>query len=333
MKTRREFLIAGGAGLCVLASPLSSRAQQANKIWRIGFFYYGSRQSAQEAGRYEAFLRGMRELGHVEGKTFVVEERYADSDAGRMEAIASELARLKLDVIVSTATPMHQVLLQKAAGAIPIVVTLSPDPVAEGLAKSLAHPGGNFTGLANITVELSQKYIELLAASMPQLSRAGVLWNPLNSSHPPQLKTIRAAAKTRGIQVFDAQVRAPGETEHAFSALVRNRVEAVIVPGDGLLLQQARQIAELAAKHRLPTLYAFAEGPEFGGLMSYGSNIRDNFHRAATFVDKIMKGAKPGDLPFEQPMTLSLVINRKTAKAIGFAIPQEMLLRAERVIE
>jgi ABC-type uncharacterized transport system substrate-binding protein len=332
MRTRREFLIAGGAGLCLLASPLSSRAQQTSKVWRIGFFYYGSRESSQEAGRYEAFLQGMRELGHVEGKTFVVEERYADSDAGRMEAIAAELGRLRLDVIVSTATPMHQVL-RRTAGVIPVVVTLSPDPVAEGLAKSLARPGGNFTGLANITVELSQKYIELLVASIPQLSRAGVLWNPLNSSHPPQLRTIRAAAKTHGIQVFDARVRAPGDTEHAFSTLVRNRVEAVIVPGDGLLLQQARQIAELALKHRLPTLYAIAEGPEFGGLMSYGSKVRDNFHRAATFVDKIMKGAKPGELPFERPMTFSLVINRKTAKAIGFAIPRELLLRAERVIE
>jgi putative ABC transport system substrate-binding protein len=326
---RRKLLIA----LCasVLAALPGAFAQQANKVWRIGFLYYGSRQSAREAGRYEAFLQGMRELGHVEGKTFVVEERYADSDADRMKAIAAELARLNLDVIVSTATPMHQVLL--GTSGVPVVVTLSPDPVAEGLAKSLGRPGGNFTGLANITVELSQKYIELLAASIPRLSRAGVLWNPLNSSHPPQLRTIRAAAKTRGIQVFDAEVRASGETEHAFSALVRNRVEAIIVPGDGLLLQQARQIAKLAARHRLPTLYAFAEGPEFGGLMSYGSNIRENFHRAATFVDKIMKGAKPGDLPFEQPMTLSLVINRKTAKAIGLAIPQELLLRADRVIE
>jgi putative ABC transport system substrate-binding protein len=249
-----------------------------------------------------------------------------------MAATAAELVRLKVDVIVSTATPMHEVL-RKIAGAMPVVVTVSPDPVAEGLAKSLARPGGNFTGLANITVELSQKYIELLVAMVPKLSRAGVLWNPLNPSHPPQLTTIRAAAKARGIQVFDAGTRAAGETERAFSSLARSRVNAVILPGDGLFVQQARQIAELAVKQRLPTLYSSPEGPEFGGLMSYGANIRDNYYRAATFVDKILKGAKPGDLPFEQPMTLSLVVNRKTAKAIGLAIPQELLLRADKVIE
>jgi putative ABC transport system substrate-binding protein len=237
-----------------------------------------------------------------------------------------------MDVIVSTATPMHQVF-RKIAGAIPVVVTVSPDPVAEGLAKSLARPGGDFTGLTNITVELSQKYIELLAAAVPRLSRVGVLWNPLNSSHPPQLQTIRAAAKARGIQVFDAGMRAPGETERAVSSLVRSRVNAVIVLGDGVFVEQAHQIAELAMKHRLPTLYSSPEGPAFGALMSYGSNIRDNYYRAATFVDKILKGAKPGDLPFEQPMTLNLVINRKTAKAIGLAVPNELLLRADRVIE
>ncbi len=333
MKTRREFLIAGGAGLCVLASPLSVRAQaQTNKVWRIGFLYYGSQQSAQETGRYEAFLQGMHELGYVEGKNFVVEVRYVEGDADHMAAIAAELVRSKVDVIVSTATPMHEVL-RKIAGAIPVVVVVSPDPVAAGLAQSLARPGGNFTGLANIATELSQKYIELLVAAVPKLSRAGVLWNPLNSSHPPQLKTIRAAAQTRGMQAFDAEVRTAGETEHAFSSLVRSRVNAVIVLGDGLFVQQARQIAEFAIKHRLPTLYASPEGPDFGGLMSYGANIRDNYYRAATFVDKILKGAKPGELPFEQPMKLSLVINRKTAKAIGLAIPQELLLRAEKVIE
>jgi putative ABC transport system substrate-binding protein len=332
MTARRDFLVACGAALGVLASPLSSRAQQANKIWRIGFFYYGSRQSAQETGRYEAFLQGMRELGYVEGKNFMVEARYVDGDVAPMAAVAAEFEQLKVDVIVSTATAMHEVL-RRTAGAIPVVVVVSPDPVAAGLAKSLARPGGNFTGLANIATELSQKYIELLVAAVPKLSRAGVLWNPVNSSHPPQLKTVRTAAKARGIQVFDAEMRAAGETEHAFSILVRSRVNAVMMLGDGLFVQQARQLAELAVKHRLPTLYASPEGPEFGGLMSYGANIRDNYYRAAAFVDKIIKGAKPGDLPFEQPMTLSLVINRKTAKAIGLAIPQELLLRADKVIE
>ena len=332
MKTRREFLIGGGAGLCVLVSSLSVRAQQASKVWRIGFLYYGSRQSAQDTGRYEAFLQGMRELGYAEGKNFVVEARYIEGDAVEIAAVAAELVRSKVDVIVSTATPIHDAL-RRTAGAIPVVVVVVPDPVAEGLAKSLARPGGKFTGLANITDELSQKYLELLVIMVPKLSRAGVLWNPLNSSHPPQLKTIRAAAKARGMQVSDAEMRVSGETEHAFSSLLRSRVNAVIMLGDGLFVQQARQIAELAAKHRLPTLYASPEGPDFGGLMSYGANIRDNYQRAATFVDKILKGAKPGELPFEQPMKLTLVINRKTAKAIGLAIPQELLLRADRVIE
>src|SRR4029077_4060735 len=265
-------------------------------------------------------------------KNFVVEVRFADGDTGRMAALAAELLQSKVDVIVSTSSPMNQVW-RRAGGAPPVVVTVSPDPVAEGLAQSLARPGGNFTGLANITVELSQKYVELLAAAVPKLSRVGVLWNPLNTSHPPQLTTVRSAAKARGMQVFDAEARAAGETERAISSLARSRVNAVIVLGDGLFVQQARQIAELAVKHRLPVLYSSPEGPEFGALMSYGSNIRDHYYRAATFVDKILKGAKPGELPFERPMRFSLVINKKTAKAIGFAIPQELLLRADKVIE
>jgi len=330
VKARRTFLL--GLGASALAVPLAPFAQQKGKVWRVGFFYFGTFQSAQETGRYAAFLRGMHELGHVEGKSFVVEARYADGDAQRVAAIAAELVGSKVDVIVSTATPLNQVL-RKVAGTIPVVFTLSPDPVAEGLANSLARPGRNFTGVANITVELSQKYLELLAAANAKLSRVGVLWNPANISHPPQLKTIGAAAKTRGMQVFDVEVRTPEDIERGLSSLARNRVNAVIVLGDGLLLQQARQIAELAVKHRLPTLYPTSDGPEFGGLMSYGANIRDNTHRTAYFVDRILKGAKPGDLPIEQPTKFELIVNLKTAKAIGLTISQDLLFRADKVIE
>jgi putative ABC transport system substrate-binding protein len=331
VKTRREFLIAGSAGLCVLAA-LPSYAQQKGKVWRIGFFYFGSRQSAQETGRYAAFLQGMRDLGYVEGKNFVVEARFADGIGERLPALAADLVRLKVDVIVATGVPVYRAL-QQVTRTTPIVVTVAADPVGEGFAASLARPGGNITGLATGNVELFPKHIELLKIAVPKLSRIAMLWNPGNDAHTSRLKQLHAVAQKAGIQALQVGARTAGDIESGFATIVRERAEAVIALNDTFFVQQLRQIAELSAKHKLPSLFGAIEYPEAGGLIGYGQNVLDNFHHAATYVDKILKGAKPGDLPIEQPTRLSLVINRKTAKTIGLAIPQELVLRADRVIE
>jgi len=274
----------------------------------------------------------MRDLGYVEGKHFVIEARYADGKTERLPDLAAELVRSKVDVIVATGTPLYQAL-QKATKTIPIVITTSPDPVRDGFAASLARPGGNFTGLSSNNAEAIPKHVELLMTAVPRLSRIAVLRNPDNVGSFPQLKSIQAAAQKTGLQVLPVDARTPDGIERGFSTMAKERAEAVIIPGDTFFLQQVRQIAELALKHRLPSTYVTREYAEAGGFMSYGQNITENFRRAATYVDKILKGAKPGELPIEQPTIFELVINRKTARAIGLTIPQELLLRADRVIE
>jgi len=327
---RRKLLVAFGLG--ALAEALPALAQPKGQVWRIGFFYFGSRQSALETGRYNAFLQGMRELGYAEGKQFVLEGRFADGKTEGVPALAAELVKAKVDVIVATGTPLYGVL-QQATTSIPVVITVSPDPVSEGYAKSLARPGGIITGLSTRNIDLDPKHIETLASAMPKLARIAVLWNATNSNHAPRVKNIQAAAKKLGMQALGVNGRTPQEIEQGFATMTRERADAVIVLTDTFFVQQMRQIAELAIKHRLPSIFGVNEYPEAGGLMSYGQDITANFHRAATFVDKILKGSRPGDLPFEQPMKFNLVINRKTAKAIGLTIPQELVLRADKVIE
>jgi len=327
---RRDLLVAFSLG--ALTGALPALAQQKGKIRRIGFFYLGSRQSALETGRYQLFLQAMRDLGYVEGKHFVIEARYADGKTERLPDLAAELVRSKVDVIVATGTPLYQAL-HKATKTIPIVITTSPDPVRDGFAASLARPGGNFTGLSSNNAEAIPKHVELLMTAVPRLSRIAVLRNPDNVGSFPQLKSIQAAAQKTGLQVLPVDARTPDGIERGFSTMAKERAEAVIIPGDTFFLQQVRQIAELALKHRLPSTYVTREYAEAGGFMSYGQNITENFRRAATYVDKILKGAKPGELPIEQPTIFELVINRKTARAIGLTIPQELLLRADRVIE
>jgi putative ABC transport system substrate-binding protein len=330
MTTRRDLLI--GFGATLLAGPLSALAQQQSKPWRIGFFYFGSRQSTIETGRYAAFLQGMREVGYIEEKHFVVEARYADGDAERFPAVAAELVRSKVDVIVSTAIPMHRVM-QKATSTIPIVITVSFDPVKEGLARSLAHPGGNITGLTSSNAELSRKYLEVLSDTMPSLSRIHVLFTKSNPTHTDQLSNVSAAAGAAGIQVKAFDVATSQDIDAAFADIARFRPNAVIILADGLFIEHARRLAELALKHKLPMMYGTSEFPEAGGLMSYGPDIRNNYRRAATYVDRILKGAKPADLPIEQPSKFELVFNLKTAKALRLQIPKAMLFRADRVIE
>jgi len=325
---RRAVLMAVMAG--VAGAPLRLFAR--DKPWRVGFFYLGSRQSAMETNRYTPFIEGMRELGYEEGKQYVLVARFADSAYERLPAIAAELAAADLDVVVSTATGTHNAL-KKATTTLPIVSTNMIDPVREGFADTLAHPGRNFTGLSTQFSERLPKNLEFLRMAMPRLSRLAALWTPGNATHTPLLKDLDAVARGESIRVVHVGASTPREIDSGFATMARERVEAFIILGDALFVQQFRQIAEGAAKHHLASIYSAAEYPEFGGLMSYGPSFRENYRRAAVFVDKILKGAKPGDLPFEQPMKFELVINRKTARTIGLPLSQELLLRADRVIE
>jgi len=326
---RRQLLAAVCGG--VLAAPFAALAQQ-SKLWRVGFFYFGTRQSAIETGRYAAFMQGMREAGYVEGKNFLVEARYADGNVERYPGMAAELVRSKVDVIVSTSTAMHRVM-QKATSTVPIVITVSSDPVKEGLAASLSRPGGNVTGLASSNAELSRKYLEVLSDTMPSLSRIHILFTTANPTHADQLKNVVAAAGKAGIKVQAFDVARSQDIDAAFADIARSRPDAALVLADSVFIQHARKLADFALKQRLPTMFGISEFPEAGGLMSYGPDIRDNYRRAARYVDRILKGAKPADLPIEQPSKFELVINLKTAKAIGVQIPKSMLFRADRVIE
>jgi putative tryptophan/tyrosine transport system substrate-binding protein len=330
MIPRRSFLLLGIGALWGGMAPAA--LGQPAKPWRIGFIYVGTRQSAMETGRYDAFLAGMRELGHVEGRDFIIHAKYSDADEQRYRLHSAALIQEKVDLIVSTATPIHRVL-RELTSTIPIVITVSPDPVGEGLAASLARPGGNVTGLTSSNAELSWKYFELLSASVPKIARIGVLYNSANATHPRQLKNAEAAIRPKNVTVVSADARRAGDIPGAIGSLARERVDAAIILADGLFVQQAGQVAELAVKHRLPTIYGTSEYPLAGGMMSYGPDIAANYRRAAYYVDRILKGAKPGELPIEQPTRFDLVINVKAALAVGVRIPASLLARADRVID
>jgi putative ABC transport system substrate-binding protein len=330
MNTRRELLIALGA--YVFATPLACFAQQQGKIWRVGFLSLRSRPASLESDTFGAFSNGMRELGYVEGKNLVIEWRFADNKYERLPDLAADLVRLKVDVIV-TAGPAATSAAQKATTTIPIVFGGANDPVGSGFVKSLARPAGNITGLSNVSVEMSPKLLEMLLSTMPKLSRVAVLMNPSNSGHATMLKNVQAAAQKANVKVLPVEARTPQEIETGFSVMTKENAKAVIVVRDALFNQQVRQIAELAAKNRLSSIAQIREYVDAGGLMSYGPSITDSYRRAATYVDKIFKGAKPGDLPVEQPTKFELFINRKTAKELGLTIPQSLLISADKVIE
>ena len=327
MVTRRRLVIALGAGAL---APFASFPQQQVKVWRIGFL--SSASTSGYASYVEALRAGLRDLGYVEGKNIIIEFRWAEGKYERLPDLAAELVQLKIDVVVAAAPPAVQAA-QKATTTIPIVFVGVGDPVGTGFVASLSHPGGNITGLSNISVDVSVKYLELLRVAVPKLSRVAVLVNPGHPNHPDFLKNIQAAAKTTGVNVSPLQASTASQIEAAFGAITRERAGALIVLPDPFFFTQARQIAELAVKGRLPTMFWTRELAEAGGLMSYGQNNAEHFRRAATYVDKILKGAKPGDLPVEQSTRLELVINRKTAKALGLDVTNELLLRADKVIE
>jgi putative ABC transport system substrate-binding protein len=330
MSTRREMLVMLGAG--ALAVPLSPFAQQRGKIWRVGFLYFASRQSALDTRRHGAFLDGMRELGYVSGTNLVLEERYADGKIDRLPGLAAELVRLKVDVIVATGGPVYRAL-QQETHTIPIVTTVMPDPVGDGYAKSMARPGGNFTGFTVSATDLGPKLLELVGATVPKMTRIGVMMHPNNVTHPPQLVMIMSAAQKAGMHVILAQAGTVQEIERELAMLARERIGAVIIINDNFFVEQLRHIATQALKNKLPSISQIYGYAEAGGLMSYGPDQVDNYRRAATYVDKILKGAKAGDLPFEQPTRYYLEINRKTANALGIKIPQSVLVRADKVIE
>lgn len=325
---RRRILVRAAFCGVALTTPLASLAQQQLKVWRIGFLAADSSSSQV----YEGFRQGMRELGYAEGRNFTIQWRFADGTYERLPGLAAELVRSNVDVIVAGTTLSVQAAHQ-ATATIPIVMVAVPDPIGEGFATSLSRPGRNITGLSNIVTEVSVKHLELLRVAVPKLSRVAVLINPLNPSDSLILEQIAGAAYSTGVKVFAVEASTAKQLEAGFDAMTRARAEALIVAADSYFDVQREQIARLAVKNRLPAVFSNRELTEAGGLMSYGQDMAEHYRRAATYVHRILKGAKPGDLPVEQPTVLELVINRKTAKALGLAVPQELALRADKVID
>jgi putative ABC transport system substrate-binding protein len=311
----------------MLALPLAAYAQQPKKIPRIGFLSAASVSS----DRLDIFRQGLRELGYVEGQNVVIEARWAEGKYERLPGFAAELVRLKVDVIVTYGPPAIQAA-KEATGTIPIVMAGIIDPVATGFVASLARPGGNITGLSLMAPELIGKQLQILKEVVPTITRVALLGNPANSGNAPQVRHAQDAARALGVRLQLLEARDPGEIDSAFAAMTRERAGALIVLVDVMFDVQRTQIADLAAKSRLPTVSLLASHAEAGGLMSYGAN-NDRFRGAAIYVDKILKGARPANLPVEQPTKFELVINMKTAKMLGVRIPQSILARADRVIE
>jgi len=314
----------------LILAPLAADAQQAPKEPRIGYLSAGALTTAPTFEN--AFRQGLRELGYVEGRNIAIEYRWAEGKYERLLELAAELVRLKVDVILAVTTPAAQAA-KAATRTIPIVFTLVADPVASGLVASLARPGGNITGLPSISSEIIGKQLELLKETVPGVSRVVVLQNPDASSHAFMVREAAGAARALGVQLRVLGARGPNALDAAFTAITAERADALLVLADPFFRTHRARIADFAAKSRLPSLSGEREQTEVGGLMSYGPSRLDLFQRAATYVDKILKGAKPAELPVEQPTKFELVINLKTAKVLGLTIPQSVLLRADQVIE
>jgi putative ABC transport system substrate-binding protein len=327
MITRRDFI--GSLCLGVFAAPLVAQAQPAGKVYRIGFL--GNASASSQVNRVDALRAGLRELGYVEGNNIVIEYRWAEGKYDRLPDLAAELVRLKVDVLVTSGTP-GTLAAKQATTTIPIVMAGSGDAVAAGLVASLARPGGNITGLTDLVPEVMAKGLELLKEAMPRTERVAVLVNPDNPSRALVFKAMETAARSLKVELQTFAARGPNELEGAFSTMAKSRADAVVVTTDALFNANVRAIADLASRKRLPSagITAFAEA---GGTIGYGLNFPAMSRRAAYFVDRILKGAKPADLPVEQPTKFDLVINLKTAKALGLTIPQSLLLRADQVIE
>jgi putative ABC transport system substrate-binding protein len=327
MISRRQFL---AAGLGTFMGPFVAGAQQPAGVSRIGFLTVARLSSI--TSRTEAFRQGLRNLGYVEGQNIVVEWRSADETLNRLPALAAELVDLKVAVIV-TADNASTAAAKEVTKTVPIVMATSADPVGIGLVASLARPGGNVTGLTSLSIELWGKQVGLLKELVPTLSRVAVLSGATNPANTRALREVETAARRLGLQVQPVEIREAKQLDDAFSAMIKERADALLVLTDAGLETQRTQIADLATRNRLPTIFARRENVEAGGLVSYGSSLSDQFRYAATFVDKILKGAKPADLPVEQATKFDLIINLKAAKALGLKIPQSLLLRADEVIQ
>ena len=323
---RRMFIgrLAGG----VLAWPLAAGAQTTGTVYRVGYL------AASSVSPVEAFREGLRELGWAEGRNIAIDYRSADGRFERLPDLATELVRLKVGVIVAAGGTTVAVAAKKATGTIPIVMTGAGDPVEQGLVASLARPSGNVTGVSfSVGTETLGKQLELLTETVPKAHRVAVLTNPANPARALALNTVKATARSLGVQLQPLDARGPNQFDRAFGAMAQNRVDALIVVADPMFSLHRTQLGELSAKNRLPAIYGYREHVEAGGLMSYGASLPEIFRRAAVFVDKILKGVTPADLPVEQPTKFELVINLKTAKTLGLTIPPSLLQRADQVIE
>jgi putative tryptophan/tyrosine transport system substrate-binding protein len=320
--------------LSLLTAPLAAHAQQPTKVARIGYLVTGGLDSPETRILLDAFRQGLRERGYVEGQNLVIEYRAADGQLERFPALAAELVQLQPEVIVAQGTPAARAA-QQATSTVPIVTPVMGDPVGDGLVASLARPGGNITGLTFLGPELVAKRLELLKEALPRVSRVAALWHPgayAERTPSAMVQETEAAARTLGMQLQRVEVRGPDELDRAFSTMTRERAEALIVLPSAMLYNERRRLVDLAARHRLPAMYQAREMVELGGLIAYGASIPDLIRRSATHVDKILKGAKPADLPVEQPTKFELVVNLKTAEALGVTVPRTLLFQATEVI-
>jgi putative ABC transport system substrate-binding protein len=329
-KTMSRNMIVFILSILILASTHLADAQQPTKVPRIGFLFNTS--PSANAARIEAFRQGLRELGYVEGKNIVIEWRHAEGKPDRLAAVAAELVRLTVDIMV-TAGPAATRPAKEATSTIPIVMAQDSDPVGSGFVASLARPGGNITGLATLAPELSGKQLELLKEIDPKLTRVAVFGTSTRPGNAQALREIELAAGAFGVKLQYLDVLDPKDIETAFREASKGRTQAVLMLASPIFNSHRKQLVDLAVKSRLPAIYDRAEFVEDGGLMTYGASQNDLYRRAATYVDKILKGAKPADLPVEQPTKFELIINLKTAKQIGLTIPPNVLARADRVIK
>src|SRR6266487_3470503 len=328
MTTRRQFLRTVSVGL--LAAPLAVEAQQPGRVPRIGFLSVTS--PSDRPPLLDAFRQGLSELGWVEGQNIVIDYRYAEGRVDRLPDLAAELVRLKVDLIVSGGT-QGVTAAKNATETIPIVMIAVRDSVGTGLIASLARPGGNVTGVSGSAgLEIVAKQLELLKETVPKIRRVAILSNPANAYHQLAIREVNVAARSLGVQLQLLEARGPNEFDGAFAAMAKERVGALLVLSDAIFGSHRTRLADLAARSRLPAAYGVRDDVEAGGLMSYGPSILDSYRQAATYVDKILKGAKPADLPVEQPMKFELVLNLKTAEALGLTIPPLILFQADEVI-
>ncbi len=328
MNNRRKLVIALGAS--ALAAPLGVFAQQQGKVWRVGFL---TTYPPDNDPRFEVFKQQLRDLGHVEGKTITIDYLTAEGKYDRLPALAADLVRRNVDVIMVDGGTPGAIAVRNATKTIPVVFVAVGDPVGSGTVASLARPGGNVTGNSNQSPEVAPKLLELLKEIVPSTKRIGILTNPTNSSHPLVLRGMQAAAKTLRLEIIVVNAGTPAEFEKAFADIARVRPASLVILADPLFISEAGRLATLAAKYRLPTMGTVDTVPESGGLMSYGANRPDLIRRAAILVDEILKGAKPADLPVEQPTKFDLVLNKRTAKDLGIKIPNSILVQATKVIE